>query len=120
MYIQSLVYEDILQIRMHALTESCFFVAKLCLTLLDPMDCSMPGFSVTISLSLLRLMSVELVMPSNHLILCHPLLLPSTFPNIRVFSNESALCIRWPTYWSFIFCIDPFNEYSGLISFRIN
>ena len=64
-------------------------------------------------------MSIKLVMPSNHLILCHPLLfLPSIFPSIRVFSNESVLCIRWPKYWSFSFSISPFNEYSGLISFR--
>ena len=66
-------------------------------------------------------MSIELVMLSNHLILCHPLLLlPSIFPSIRVFSNESALCIRWPKYWSFSFNISPSNEYSGLISFRID
>ena len=66
-------------------------------------------------------MSIELVMPSNHLILCHPLLLlPSVFPSIRVFSNESALCIRWPKYWSFSFGISPSNEYSGLISFRMD
>ena len=73
------------------------------------------------SWSLLRLMSVESVMPSNHLILCHPLLLPlSIFPSIRVFSNESAHCIRWPKYWSFSFNISLSNEYSGLISFRID
>ena len=77
--------------------------------------------SFTISLSLLKLMSVELVMPSNRLILCRPLLLlPSVFPSVRVFSNESALCIRWPKYWSFSFSISPSNEYSGLISFRIH
>ena len=64
-------------------------------------------------------MSIELVIPSNHLILCRPLLLPSIFPRIRVFSNESALPIRWPKYWSFSFSISPSNEYSGLISFRI-
>ena len=65
-------------------------------------------------------MSIELVMPSNHLILCHPLLLlPSIFPNIRVFSNQSAFCIRWPKYWSFSFSISPSKEYSGLISFRV-
>ena len=74
----------------------------------------------TISQSLLRLMSIESVMPSNHLILCHPLLLPpSIFPSIRVFSNESAVCIRWSKYWSFSFSISPSNEYSGLISFRL-
>ena len=70
---------------------------------------------------LLKLMSIESMMPSNHLILCRPLLLlPSVFPSIRVFSNESALCIRWPKYWSFSFSISPSNEYSGLISFRID
>ena len=74
-----------------------------------------------ISQSLLKLMSIEPVMPSNHLILCDPfLLLPSIFPSSRVFSNESALCIRWPKYWSFSFSISLSNEYSGLISFRID
>ena len=77
--------------------------------------------SVTISWSVLKLMSTELVMPSNHLILCRPLLLPpSIFPSIRVFSNESSLCIRWPNLWSFSFSISPFNEYSWLISLRID
>ena len=76
---------------------------------------------VKTSWSLLRLMSTELVMPSNHLILCHPLLLlPSIFPRIRVFSSESVLCIRWPKDWSFSFSISPSNEYSGLISFRMD
>ena len=75
----------------------------------------------TILQSLLKLMSLESVMPSNHLILCRPLLLlPSIFPSIRVFSNESALCIRSPKYWSFRFSINPSNEYLGLISFRMN
>ena len=79
------------------------------------------SLSFTISQSLLKLMSIELVMPSNHLILCHPLLfLPSIFPSIRVFSNESAFCIRWPKYWSFSFSISPSNEFSGLISFRMD
>ena len=78
------------------------------------------SLSITNSQSLLKLMSIELVMPSNHLIFCHPLLLlPSIFPSIRVFSNESALCIRWPKYWIFRFSISPSNEYSGLISLRI-
>ena len=72
----------------------------------------------TISRSLLKLISLESVMPSNHLILCRPLLLPLIFPRIRVFSNESALYIRWPKYWSFSFNISPSNEHSGLISFR--
>ena len=79
------------------------------------------SLSITNSWSLLNLMSIELVMPSNHLILCHPLLfLPPIPPSIRVFSNESVLCIRWPKYWSFSFSISPFNEYSGLISSRID
>ena len=88
---------------------------------LRPMDCSMLGFpSFTNSRSLLRLKSIESVMPSNHLILCHPLLLPSISPSIRVFSNESVLRIRWSKYWSFSFSFSPSNEYSGLISFRID
>ena len=79
------------------------------------------SLSITNSWSLLKPMSIESVMPSNHLILCCPLLLPpSIFPNIRVFSNESVLRIRWPKYWSFSFSISPFNEYSGLISFRMD
>ena len=79
------------------------------------------SLSITNSWSLPKLMSIESVMPSNHLILCHPLLLlPSIFPSIRVFSNESALRIRWPNYWSFSFSISPSNEYSGLISFRMD
>ena len=75
---------------------------------------------ITSSESLLKLMSIESVMPSNHLILCHPLLLPSIFPSIRVFSSESVLHIRWPKHWSFSFSISPSNEHSGLISFRID
>ena len=79
------------------------------------------SLSITNSWSLLKLMSIESVMPSNHLILCHPLLLlPSIFPSIRVFSNESVLCIRWPKYWSFSFSISLSNEYLGLISLRID
>ena len=79
------------------------------------------SLSITSSWSLLKLMSIESVMPSNHLILCHPLLLPpSIFPSIRVFSNESVLCIKWPKYWSFSFSISPSNEHSGLISFRMD
>ena len=79
------------------------------------------SLSITNSWSLLKLMSTESVMPSNHLILCHPLLLqPLIFLSIRVFSNESVLCIRWPKYWSFSFSISPSNEYSGLISFGID
>ena len=79
------------------------------------------SLSITNSWSQPKPMSIELVMPSNHLILCHPLLLlPSIFPSNRVFSNESALCIRWPKYWSFSFSISPSNEHPGLISFRMN
>ena len=79
------------------------------------------SLSIINSQSLLKLMSIESVMPSNHLILCCPLfLLPSIFPSIRVFSNESVLCIRWPKYWSFSFSISPSNEYSGLIFFRMD
>ena len=79
------------------------------------------SLSTTNSWSLLKLLYIESVMPSNHLVLCRPLLLPPLiFPSIRVFSNESVLCIRWPKYWSFSFSISPSNEYSGLISFRMD
>ena len=79
------------------------------------------SLSITDSWSLLKLMSIESVMPSNHLILCCPLLLPSSvFPSIRAFSSESVLCIRWPKYWSFSLSISPYNEHSGLIFFRID
>ena len=85
------------------------------------MDCSTPAsLSITNSQSLLKLISIQLAMPSNHLILCHPLLLPTLiFPSIRVFSSESVLHIRWPKYWNFSFNISPFKECSGLISFRM-
>ena len=93
-------------------------VAQSCPTLCDAMDCSTPGLSVRHQLPE-QVRSIESVMPSNYLILCCPLLLPpSIFPSIRVFSNESVLCIRWPKYWSFSFSINPSNAYSGLISFR--
>ena len=97
-------------------------VVQTCLTLCDPMDCSMPGLPVHHKLpEFTQIMSIESVMPSNHLILCRPLLLLSLiFPTIRVFSNESVLHIRWPNYWSFSFSISPSNEYSGLISFIID
>ena len=78
------------------------------------------SLSITNSWSLLKLMSIESVMSSNHLILCCSLLLPAIFPSIRVFSNQSVLCIRWPKYWSFSFSVSPSNEYSGLISFRMD
>ena len=89
---------------------------------LRPMDCSTKAtLSVTNYQSLLKLTSIKSVISSNHLILCHPLFLPfSIFPSIRVFSNESVLCIRWPKYWSFSFSISPSKEYSGLISYRMN
>ena len=97
-------------------------VTQSCPTLCNPMNCSTPGFLVNHQLlELLKLMSIKTVMPSNHLILCHHLLLlPSIFPSIRVFSNESVLRIGWPKYWSFSFSISPSNEYSGLISFRMD
>ena len=88
----------------------------------DPMTAArQASLSFTTSWSLFKLMSIESVMPSNHLILCRPLLLPPSIPpSIKVFSNESVLCIRWPKYWSFSFSISPSNEYLGLISFRID
>ena len=97
-------------------------VAQSCQTLCDPMNRSTPGLPVHHnSRSSLRLTSIESVMPSSHLTLCRPLLLPpSIFPSIRVFSNESVLHIRWPKYWSFNFSVSPSNEYSGLISFRMD
>ena len=97
-------------------------ITQLCPTLCAPMACSLPGFlSITNSWSLLKLMSIESVMPSNHLVLCHRLLLlPALFPSIRIFSNESPLPIKWPKRWSFSFSINPSNGYSGLISFRID
>ena len=100
----------------------CCSVAKLCLTLCDPTTAaSQPSLSFTISQSLLKSMSIESVMPSNHRVRCRPLLLlPSDFPSITVFSHESVLHIRWPKNWGFSFNISPSNEYSGLISFRID
>ena len=91
-------------------------------TLCDPWTAAhQPSLSITNSRSLLKLMCIESVMPSNHLILYHPLLLlPSVFLNIKVFSDESVLCIRWPEYWSFSFNISPSYEHSGLISFRMD
>ena len=97
-------------------------VAQSCLTLHNPSTAAcQASLSITSFWSLLKLMSIESVMPSNHLILCHPLLLPpSIFPNIRVSYSESVLRIRWPEYWSFSFNISPSNEYSGLIPFRMD
>ena len=96
-------------------------VTQSCLTLCDPMNCSTPGFPVQHQLpELAQTLFLESVMPSNHLIVCHPLLLLcSIFCSIRVFSNESVLPIRWPKYWRFSFSISPSNEYSGLISINI-
>ena len=100
----------------------CFSVAQSCLTLCDPWTAAcQASLSFTISPSLLKPMSIELVRPFNHFILYCPLLfLPSIFPSIRVFSNESALRIRWPKYWSFSFSISPSNEHPGLISLRMD
>ena len=94
----------------------CCLVTKSCPTLSNPMDCSTPvqaSLYFTVFRSLLILMSIESVMPSNHLIFCCPLFLPLIFPSIRVFPKESAHCIRWPKYWSFSFIISPSSEYSG-------
>ena len=98
----------------------CYLVTQSCVTFCDPMW-RQASLSFTISWSLLKLMSIETVMPSNHLILCHPfLLLPSIFPRIRVFSNGWACHIRWLKYWSFSFSINPCDEYSGLIFIRVD
>ena len=96
-------------------------VSQLCLTLCNPMNRSMPGLPVHHQLpGSPKLMSIKSVMPSSHLILCHPFLLLTPIPpSIRVFSNESTLCVRWPKYWSFSFNISPSNEHPGLISFRM-
>ena len=105
----------------NAACSSASSVAQSCLILCDPWTAArQASLSITNSGSLLKFMSIESVMPSNHLKLCRPLLLPpSILPSVRVFSNESVLPIRWPRYWSFSFSISPFNEYSGLISFRM-
>ena len=95
-------------------------VTQLCLTLCNPMYCSMPGFPVHHQLLEPTQTHVHRIGDAIHLILCRPLLLLSSVFSIRVFSNESVLCIRWPKYWSFSFSISPFNEYSGLISFRLD
>ena len=96
-------------------------VTHSCPLFVNPWTAACQAFlSITSSQSLLRFMSIESVMSSNHLILCHLLLLPSVFPSIRVFSNESVFCIRWPKYWSFSFSVSPSNAYSGLISFRMD
>ena len=111
---------------MLAIDCSCCLVVQLCPTFCNLLDCSTPGLSVHHQLPELpqtvgSFDAIASVMPSNHLILCHPLfLLPSVFLSIRIFSNESVLRIRWPKYWSFNFSISPSNEYSGLISFRID
>ena len=108
------------------LTNTCLdhfsSVSQSCLTLSNPIECCTSGMPIHHhSQNLLKLMSTRLVMPSNHLILYHPLLfLPSIFPSIRVYSNQSVLCIRWPKYWSFSFRISPSNKYTGPISFKID
>jgi len=112
------MFSELLSVQFSSFTQSC-------LILFDPMDCStQASLSIINSRSLLKLMSIESVMPSNHLILCHPLVLPPSpgllFPSIRVFLNESVLPIRWPEYWSFSFSISPSNEYWGLISFSMD
>ena len=110
------VYEKMLNITCMC---CCCLVTQSCLTLCNPMDPYQTSLSLTISWSLLKFMFIASVMPSSHLMLCRPLLLPpSIFPSIRVFSSESVLPIRWPEYWSFSSTISPSSEYSGLISFR--
>ena len=100
----------------------CCSIAQSYPALCHPMDAArQASLSCTISQNLVKLMSIELVMPFNHFVLCRPLLLlPSIFPSVRVFSNELALCIRWPNYWNFSFSNSHSKEYSGLISFRID
>ena len=117
---------------MHSLTHGITYASRCCFSSVQSLSrvrlfvtpwtaACQASLSITNSWIILRLMSIELLMPSNHLILCRPLLLqPSIPPSIRVFSNESVLHIRWPKYWSFSFSISPSNEYSGLISFRID
>ena len=106
----------------HPVSQSVSSVAQTCPTLCDPMNCSTPGLlSITNSQSSPKLTPTELVMPSSHLILCHPLLLLLSIPpSIRVFSNESTLRMKWPKYWSFSFSISPSNEHPGLISFKMD
>ena len=115
LYFCDLVFSKRISVQFSSVTQSCP-------TLCNPMDCSTPGFSVLHQLlDLAQTHVIELVMPSNHLILCRPLLLPpSIFASIRVFSSESVLRIRWPKYWSFRFSISPSNEHPGLISFRMD
>ena len=109
-----------------AIEATCFkissvqLLSSVCLFETQWTEACQASLSITNSWSLLKFMSIESVMPSNHLILCRPLLLSSIFPSIRDFSNESVLCIRWPKYWSFSFSISPSSEYSGLISFRMD
>ena len=106
---------------MHTAISCCSSVAQLCPNFCNPMDVHQASLSFSISWSLLKLTSIELVMPSNHLVLCRPLLLlPSVFPSIRGFSSESAFHIMWPKYWSVSLSISPSNEYSGFISFRMD
>ena len=119
----SLPVHELITSRQRTLNSSCccYSFTNSFLTLWDPMDCSTPGSSVLHHLPDFAQMSIESVMPSNYLILyCPLLLLPSNFASIRVFSNDLALCIRWPKYWNFSFIIIPSKEYSGLISFRID
>ena len=121
-YIHTHVYNTVMLYYIHCISVQFSLVTQSCPTLCDPWTSARPAsLSITNSQSLLKLMSIESVMPSNHFILCSPILLPpSIFPGNRVFSNKSVLCIRWPKYWSFSFNISPSDEYSGLISFRMD
>ena len=114
---------DLIRVFFFLIKQSSCLVTQLCLTLCDSLDCSIPGFPFLHYLPEFAHSNCPLSqwMPSNHLICCRPfLLLPLIFPSIRFFSNESALCIRWPKYWSFSFNISPSNEHPGLISFRMD
>ena len=117
-FLKSLKIQELILVLRLSVVVQCPSHLQLC----NPMDCSMPAsLSFTISRSLLKHMSIQSVMTSNHLILCHPLLfLPSIFPSIRVFSSDSAFHIRWPKYWSFSFSISPSNEQPELIFFRMD
>ena len=109
------------QINGHKISVKELLFSRQVISDYNPMDCCTPGFPVTVSQNLPKFMSITLMMPISHLILCYPLLLmPSIFPSIRVFSSESALCIRWPNYWNFNFSISSSNAYSGLISSKID
>ena len=122
MLFELLLYRKVVQLYTYIHSSSVQFSRSVMSDSVTPWTAALQAsLSITNSRSLLKLLFIESMMPSNHFILCHPLLLlPSIFPSIRVFSNEAALPIRWPKYWSFSFSIGPSNDYSGLISFRMD